>query len=377
MAVKLGVPKETAAGECRVALVPAVAAQLMAKGLEVRMQPGAGAGAFFADGDYHDVRMVEEPADLYREADVLLRVQPPTPEEIDLLGPETAVLGFLDPLGDPERVARLRDRGVTAFAMELVPRIARAQAMDALSSQASIAGYKAALLAADLAPRFFPMLTTAAGTVRPAKVLVLGAGVAGLQAIATAHRLGASVFAYDVRPETREQAASLGATFLNLDVSGSAEGGYARELTAEEKRREQELLGEQIAGMDVVITTAAVPGRPAPVLVREAEVTAMRPGSVIVDLAAETGGNCECTVLDETVRHEGVMIHGPRNVPGRLPVHASEMYARNLANFLDLLVEDGHWGPDWEDEVVAKTVLTRNGEIVPDAVRERVEGGAS
>ncbi|KPV39608.1 NAD(P) transhydrogenase subunit alpha [Thiohalorhabdus denitrificans] len=377
MAVKLGVPKETAAGECRVALVPAVAAQLMAKGLEVRMQPGAGAGAFFADGDYHDVRMVEEPADLYREADVLLRVQPPTPEEIDLLGPETAVLGFLDPLGDPDRVARLRDRGVTAFAMELVPRIARAQSMDALSSQASIAGYKAALLAADLAPRFFPMLTTAAGTVRPAKVLVLGAGVAGLQAIATAHRLGASVFAYDVRPETREQAASLGATFLDLDVSGSAEGGYARELTDEEKRKEQELLGEQIAGMDVVITTAAVPGRPAPVLVREAEVTAMRPGSVIVDLAAETGGNCECTVLDETVRHEGVMIHGPRNVPGKLPVHASEMYARNLANFLDLLVDGGHWGPDWEDEVVAKTVLTRNGEIVPDAVRERVEGGAS
>jgi len=377
MAVKLGVPKETVAGECRVALVPAVAGQLMARGMEVRMQPGAGAAAFFADGDYHDVRMVEEPEDLYREADVLLKVQPPTPEEIELLGPDTAVVGFLDPLASPERVARLRDRGVTSFAVELVPRIARAQAMDALSSQASIAGYKAALIAADLAPRFFPMLTTAAGTVRPAKVLVLGAGVAGLQAIATAHRLGASVSAYDVRPETRDQVASLGASFLELDVTGSAEGGYARELTEEEKRREQELLGERIAGMDVVISTAAIPGRPAPILVREAEVTAMRPGSVIVDLAAETGGNCECTRLGETVRHEGVLIHGPRNVPGKLPVHASEMYARNLANFLDLLVTDGHWSPDWEDEVVARTVLTRDGEIVPAAVRERVEGGAS
>ncbi|MFA9460335.1 NAD(P) transhydrogenase subunit alpha [Thiohalorhabdus sp. Cl-TMA] len=377
MAVTLGVPKETTETENRVALVPDVARQLIGRGMEVRMQPGAGAGAFFADGDYHDVRMVEEREDLYREADVLLKVQPPSLEEIDLLGPETAVLGLLDPLGSPERVSRLRDRGVTAFAMELVPRVARAQAMDALSSQASIAGYKAALMAADLAPRFFPMLTTAAGTVRPAKVLVLGAGVAGLQAIATSHRLGASVSAYDVRPETKDQVASLGATFLELGVGASAEGGYARELTEEEKRQEQELLADRIADMDVVISTAAVPGRKAPILVREADVTAMRPGSVIVDLAAETGGNCECTQAGETVRHEGVLVYGPRNVPGRLPVHASEMYARNLANFLDLLVRDGQWAPDWEDEVVAQTVLTREGSVVPETVRERVEGGAT
>ena len=378
MTVRIAVPRETVEGENRVALVPAVANQLAARGLEIRMQPGAGSAAYFADTEYHDVRMVEELDDLYGEADVMLKVQPPSPEEIGRLRPGTVLVGFLDPFADPDRITRLRDQGVTAFAIELLPRVSRAQAMDALSSQANIAGYKAALLAADLAPRFFPMLTTAAGTVRPAKVLVIGAGVAGLQAIATAHRLGAVVSAYDVRAETREQVESLGARFLAKEnMAAAAEGGYARELTAEEKREEQEMLSEHIRNMDVVISTAAIPGKPAPKIVREADVTGMHPGSVILDLAAETGGNCECTRLGETVTHEGVLIHGPRNVPSRLPVHASEMYARNLANFLDFLVTDGHWDPHWEDEIVAHTLVTHEGAIVSDPVRERVEGVSS
>jgi NAD(P) transhydrogenase subunit alpha len=377
MSVRIAIPRETVSGERRVALVPAVAAQLMARGAEIRMEPGAGAAAFYFDGDYHDVRMVAELDDLFGEADIVLKVQPPTAEEIDRLGPDTVLVGLLNPFDDPDRVARLRDKGVTAFAMEQIPRISRAQSMDALSSQANIAGYKAALMAADAAPRFFPMLTTAAGTVRPAKVLVVGAGVAGLQAIATARRLGAVVSAYDVRPETAEQVESLGATFLRTAVAAAGEGGYARELTEDEKRAEQEVLSEHIADMDAVITTAAIPGKRAPLIVREADVTAMRPGSVIVDLAAETGGNCECTRAGETMTHEGVAIVGPRNIPSQLPVHASEMYARNLASFLDVLIRDGHLAPDWDDEVVAATVLTRDGRIVPDAVRERVEGGAS
>jgi NAD(P) transhydrogenase subunit alpha len=377
MTIRIAVPRETAEDERRVALVPQVASQLVAKGMEVRLQPGAGEGAYFADGDYHDVRVVAEATDLYGEAEVVLRVQPPTLEEIDCLRPGTVLIGFLDPFGDPERVTRLRDREVTAFAMERVPRISRAQSMDALSSQANIAGYKAALIAADRAPRFFPMLTTAAGTVRPAKVLVVGAGVAGLQAIATAHRLGAVVSAYDVRPETREQVESLGAQFLATDVAGGGEGGYARELTPEEKKAEQEMLSDHIAGMDVVITTAAIPGKPAPKIVSEADVTAMHPGSVVVDLAAETGGNCECTRAGETVVHEGVAVYGPRNVPSLLPVHASELYARNVASFLGLLAEDGHLAPDWDDEVIAQTALTREGRIVADDVRARVEGDGS
>jgi len=377
MTIRIAVPRETAEEERRVALVPQVASQMVTKGMEVRLQPGAGEGAYFADGDYHDVRVVAERSDLYGEADVVLRVQPPTQEEIEALSPGTILIGFLDPFGDPGRVARLRDREVTAFAMERVPRISRAQSMDALSSQANIAGYKAALMAADRAPRFFPMLTTAAGTVRPAKVLVIGAGVAGLQAIATAHRLGAMVSAYDVRPETREQVESLGAQFLALDVAGGGEGGYARELTAEEKQAEQAMLSDHIAGMDAVITTAAIPGKPAPKIVGEADVTAMHPGSLVVDLAAETGGNCECTRAGETVVHEGVAVYGPRNVPSLLPVHASELYARNVASFLELLVSDGHLAPDWDDTVVAQTALTREGRIVADDVRERVEGGGS
>ena len=377
MTVRIAVPRETAPGEKRVAVVPAVAEQLTGRGAEIRMEPGAGAAAYFFDGDYHGVRMVAETADLFGEADVVLKVQPPTLEEIESLGPETALVSFLDPFGDAERVARLRDKGGTAFAMEQIPRISRAQSMDALSSQANIAGYKAALIAADNAPRFFPMLTTAAGTVRPAKVLVVGAGVAGLQAIATARRLGAVVSAYDVRPETAEQVESLGATFLRSEVVAGAEGGYARELSQEEKRAEQAMLSEHIADMDAVITTAAIPGKRAPVLVRESDVTAMRPGSVIVDLAAETGGNCECTRAGEVMSHEDVTIIGPRNIPSQLPVHASEMYARNLANFLDVLIRDGQFDPDWADEVVARTALTRNGRIVNDAVRSRVEGDDS
>jgi NAD(P) transhydrogenase subunit alpha len=293
---------------------------------------------------------------------------------VALLREGTTVIGFLHPHEFEDRICALRDRNITGFAMELVPRLSRAQNMDALSSQASIGGYKAALMAANRTARFFPMLTTAAGTIRPARVLVIGVGVAGLQAIATARRLGAIVEAYDVRPETREQVESLGAKFVDVNVNAIGEGGYARELSEEEKQQEMEILARHVADADAIISTAGVPGRPAPKIITTAMVEQMKPGSVIIDLAAYSGGNCELTIPGESFGHELVMIYGPLNVPAMMPVHASEMYAKNLFNFLSLIVRDGEINPDWEDEIVAGSLLTREGKIQHGLTCERVEG---
>ena len=373
MPICVAVPNETVPGERRVALVPAVAEQLSKQGLEVRIENGAGAAAFYRDSDYTTVQLTDDRAGLFGAADILLTVQPLDRESIGQLREGATVIGFLHPHENPECIALLRDRNITSFAMELVPRISRAQGMDALSSQASIAGYKGALMAATRTARFFPMLTTAAGTIRPARVLVIGVGVAGLQAIATAKRLGAMVEAYDVRPETREQVESLGAKFVDVHVKAEGSGGYARELTEEEKQQEVAVLAEHVNQADAIIATAAVPGKPAPCIISAAMVDEMKHGAVIIDLAAESGGNCELTVPGEAFGHERVMIYGPLNVPAMLPVHASEMYSKNLANFLSLLVKDGKLEPDWDDEILSASVVTHAGEIRHEQTRQRVE----
>jgi H+-translocating NAD(P) transhydrogenase subunit alpha len=372
VSARVAVPTEVTPGERRVALVPAAVAKLVGRGIEVSVEAGAGIGSYFTDDEYSQAgaRVAAATADVWQEADVVVKVQPPLAAEVDLLHAGQIVVGLLDPGRDPARVERLRDAGVTAFALELVPRITRAQSMDALTSQASVAGYRAALMAALGLGRFFPMLTTPAGTIRPAKVLVLGAGVAGLQAIATSRRLGAMVEAYDVRPVAKEQVESLGAKFLSLDIDASAAGGYARELTAEERERQSALVGDHVAGSDAVITTAAIPGRRAPVLVTEEMVRRMRPGSVVVDLAAEGGGNCALTRPGETVERGGVTIFGPLNVPSLLPVNASETYARNVSDFLGLLIHDGELSPAWDDEIVTASLLTRDGEVTHGPTRE-------
>ncbi|AEB11364.1 Re/Si-specific NAD(P)(+) transhydrogenase subunit alpha [Marinithermus hydrothermalis] len=376
MPIRVAVPKEVAPGERRVALVPEVVGRLAGKGYQVQVEQGAGAAADYPDAAYAAAG-AQVVADPYAEAQVVLKVQPPTLEELERIPPGAVVVGFMHPHRYPDRVARMRERRVNAFAIELIPRITRAQPMDALSSQATVAGYKAALVAANLTRRFFPMLTTAAGTIRPAQVLVLGAGVAGLQAIATARRLGAVVEAYDVRRAAGEQVRSLGAKFLELPLDAEAEGGYARELTEEEKAREREMLAEAVARADAVITTAQVPGRPAPLLVTEAMVARMKPGAVIVDLAAESGGNCALTRPGEVLEHGGVTIYGPLNLPSELAVHASEMYAKNLYHFLELLTQGGErLEPDWGDEILAKSALVWAGEIRHGPTRERVEGSA-
>jgi NAD(P) transhydrogenase subunit alpha len=377
MPVSVGVPKETASGERRVAVVPSVADRLGKLGVVVCVQAGAGAGSFFPDEAYGGARVVATVEELYRTAGVILKVQPPTAQEIDLMPSGTVLIGFLAPGQRPERIARLRDRKITSFAVELIPRIARAQSMDALSSQAAVAGYRAALMAAELTGRFFPMLTTAAGTIRPSTVLVVGAGVAGLEAIATAKRLGAMVEAYDVRPATRDQVHSLGAKFLEFEVAADGAGGYARELTPAEALAQQDMLARHLATVDVVITTAGVPGRPAPRIISEAAVAGMKPGAVIVDLAAESGGNCALTRPGERVEYRGVLIYGPLNVPSLLPVDASEMYARNLFNFLSLMLKNGELVPDWTDEILARSILTRDGRIVHEPTRLSVEESAA
>jgi len=377
MPIRIAVPHELTPGERRVALIPTVAEQLVKQGVQVRVQAGAGSAAYYRDRDYTAAEIVHDRAALLGEADIVLTVDPLVPDDIALLREGTLVIGFLHPHAFDDRVIALRDRRITGLAMELIPRISRAQNMDALSSQASIGGYKAALMAANRTARFFPMLTTAAGTIRPAKVLVIGVGVAGLQAIATAKRLGAMVEAYDVRPETREQVESLGARFVDVKVNAAGAGGYARELSDEEKRQEMAVLAEHVAQADAIISTAAVPGRPAPKIITTAMVEQMKPGAVIIDLAAYSGGNCELTIPGESFGHELVMIYGPLNVPAMMPVHASEMYARNLFNFLSLIVRDGDINPDWEDEIVAASVLTRDGRIQHELTRERVEGGQS
>jgi H+-translocating NAD(P) transhydrogenase subunit alpha len=360
--MKVGVPRETAAGERRVALVPETVKRLTGGGFDVAVERGAGEAASFVDAAYADAG-AELVDDAYG-ADAVAKVVSPSNDEAERLRSGQVLIGFLQPLSDREGIERLSDLGVVAFAMESIPRITRAQAMDALSSQATVSGYKAALLAADRLPKFFPMLMTAAGTVAPAKVLVLGAGVAGLQAIATARRLGAVVSGFDVRPVVREQVESLGATFLDLGVTGEeTEGGYARELTEEEQRRQQEQLEARLPEFDAVITTALIPGRPAPQLIPAAAVAAMRPGSVIVDLAAEAGGNCELTSPGEEVVREGVTIVALTNLPSTMPFHASQLYSRNVLALLQHLAPEGELALDWNDEITAAACVTRKEEV--------------
>lgn len=375
MAIRVGVPKETAPGERRVAVVPSILKQLDKLGVEVLMEKGAGLESGFDDEAYQGVTFVDSADQVYEQADVTLKVQPPTAEEAAKLKQGSILLGFLAPHEGDDRIRQLLERKITGFSMELVPRISRAQSIDALSSQASIGGYKAVLLAATITGRFFPMLTTAAGTVRPAKVVVIGAGVAGLQAIATARRLGAVVEAYDVRSATKEQCESLGAKFIDTGVKAEGEGGYARELTDEERAQQAQVLADHIAAADAVITTAAIPGRPAPKIIDRATVERMKRGSVIIDLAAETGGNCEVTQPGEQVDHQGVIVYGPKNVPSSVPVHASEMYARNLYNLLQLLIKEGEVELDWDDQVIADSCLTHAGEVKHEPTRARLEGG--
>ncbi len=377
MPIRLGVPKETQEGERRVALVPTVAERFAKLGVEVLVERGAGAGSYYPDAAYSAATLVDSAAELYAQADLIVKVQPPISEEIGQMKPGTVLAGILQPYRYPDRIAQLREGHILSFAMELIPRISRAQSMDVLSSQAAVAGYKAALMAADRRGGFFPMLTTAAGTIRPAKVLVIGAGVAGLQAIATARRLGAMVEGYDVRGATREQVESLGARFVDTGVSAEGSGGYARELTEDEKHQQQAVLDKHIIGADVVITTAAIPGRQAPKIIRREVVEQMKPGAVIIDLAAEGGGNCEVTEPGRQIVHLDVIVYGPLNVPSELAVHASEMYAKNLLNFLTPMISEGEFKPDWDDVVVAQSNLTRDGEIKHAPTRELVEGKAS
>ena len=366
MSITVSALRETAAGERRVAITPEVAKKLRGKGLRVLLEHGAGAAAGFPDASYAEVEFASA-ADVLAQADLLTCVLPPEDAALAHLREGAIVLGQLRPHGAAARIAALAQKKLTAFALELLPRTTRAQAMDVLSSQAAVAGYRAMLIAADNAPKFFPMLTTAAGTIRPSRVLVIGAGVAGLQAIATARRLGAQIEGYDVRPETREQVESLGAKFLDLGVSAAGSGGYARELTAEERAAQQQALAEHLKVFDVVVTTAAVPGRAAPKILTAAMVEGMKPGALIVDLAAESGGNCELTRPGERVEHGGVTILGPLNLAAGAPLHASEMYARNLYNFAELLVRDGALQPDFQDELVAKSCVARNGEALVNA----------
>ncbi|HTW54975.1 MAG TPA: NAD(P) transhydrogenase subunit alpha [Thermoplasmata archaeon] len=378
MAVAVVVPREVAPGERRVALVPEVVQKLVKGGLAVSVEAGAGAGSRYPDAAYAaaGARIEPDRKALLDGANLVLKIQPPTPEETAAIAPGAVVVAQMNASRNLDRVAALRDRKVTAFALELVPRITRAQGMDVLSSQASVAGYKAMLIGAELCPKFLPMLTTAAGTIRPSKVLVLGAGVAGLMAIATARRLGATVEGYDVRRAAGEQVRSLGAKFLELQINAEGTGGYARELTAEEKVQEQAMLAKAVAEADVVVTTAAIPGRKAPVLVRPEMVAAMRPGAVIVDLAAETGGNCELTRAGETIDVNGVTIAGPLNLPSSAPYHASQMFAKNLEAFLGLLVGPGPaLVTDYSDEILAASLLTRAGTVVHKATADLLAGG--
>lgn len=375
MAVRIGVPRESAPGETRVAVIPAVAERYAELGAEVLVQRAAGRLSNIGDEEYTTATLVDDAAAALA-ADVVLKVDPPNAGEAAALREGAVLVGLLQPYKALATVAALRDRGVTSFALELLPRISRAQAMDALTSQASIAGYKAVLMSACLAGRYFPMMTTPAGTLRPARVVVLGVGVAGLQAIATARRLGAVVEAYDVRAATREQVQSLGARFIDTGIDAEAEGGYARELTDEERARAQGVVDEHVAAADAVITTAALPGRPAPLLVAREVVERMKPGAVIIDLAAEGGGNCELTRPGEEYTHNGVFIYGPLNVPGMLPLHASDQYARNLMHFLTPWLRDGELVLDWDDEILGGSVLTRDGEIVNPEIRRAVETAA-
>ena len=370
MPLVIGVTKEFAAGERRVALVPDVAKKYQGLGATLMLQVGAGSAAYFRDEDYGAAELDAEARSVLRKADVILQVQPLSIEDIAELKSGAVLVGLQQPWSSKERIELLRQKNITCFALELLPRISRAQSMDVLSSQAAVAGYECALIAADHSPKFFPMLTYAAGTIRPAKVLVIGAGVAGLQAIATAKRLGAMVSGYDVRPETKEQIESLGAKFVDTGVSAAGAGGYARELTDDEKRQQAEKLGRAIAECDVLITTAAIPGKKAPVIVSADMVANMKPGSIVVDMAAETGGNVAGTLAGEKTWVGETLIIGPTNIPSRMPVHASEMYAKNLFNFISPFIKDGALALDWEDDVLAGACLTHGGELRHAGVKQ-------
>jgi NAD(P) transhydrogenase subunit alpha len=373
--MKIAIAKEIQVDERRVALVPDVAARLVKQGIEVWIEAGAGERAFFSDATYEEVgvKVIGDTAALWRDADIVLKVGNFEDHETEKLREGSILIAFLNPLGNPSLVQKLSERKVTAFSMEMIPRTSRAQSMDALSSQANLAGYKSVLIAAATLPKYFPMLTTAAGTIRPAKVLVMGAGVAGLQAIATARRLGAIVEAFDVRPEVKEQVQSLGAKFVDvtLEEDTVAEGGYAKELSEKAKQHTREVLTTHVAASDVVITTAQVPGRKAPVLVTEEMVTQMKPGAVVVDLAASQGGNCECTEAGKDVVKHGVTIVGPINLPSSMPLHASEVYAKNLSALLKLMTTpEGELTLNFEDDIIDGACVTHNGEIRSQRVKD-------
>lgn len=370
--MRIAVPKETAAGENRVAATPETVKKLVDTGNEVLLQAGAGVAAGHPDSQYTEAGAQVKPdaATTIAGADAVLRVGKPTSEEVAALPDGSILIGYLDPLTDEATAQSLAAKKISAFAMESIPRTTRAQSMDSLSSQATVSGYKAVLIAADEAPKFLPMLTTAAGTVRPAKVFVIGAGVAGLQAIATARRLGAIVHGFDVRPAVKEQVESLGAKFVEIDLGtddAETSGGYAKELTDEQKAKQTELMSQTVIESDIVITTAAIPGRTAPMLIPTSVVDQMAPGSVIIDLAAETGGNCELTQAGQTILHNGVKVIGPANLPSTMPLHASQLYAKNVSNLLELMIgEEGAKNVDFSDEILDGACLTHDGKLKKD-----------
>ena len=370
MAVVIGIPTSADPAERRTTIVPDVVKKLRAAGAEIVVQRGATDGAYLDESSLGEVSWVDSTDDVLAAADVVWVIGPPDDETLAKLRPGTVLMGMLQPYSSAEQVKLFCDRQITAFAMELVPRISRAQSMDILSSQGAASGYQCVLIAAARAPKFFPMLTYAAGTIRPSRVLVIGAGVAGLQAIATAKRLGAIVEAYDVRPDTKEQIESLGAKFVDTGVSAAGAGGYARELTEEEKAAQAEKLGKAVAACDVLITTAAVPGKKAPLIITDTMVAAMKPGAIVVDMAAETGGNVAGTVAGKETRVGPAHVVGPVNLPSRMPVHTSEMFSKNLFNFLAPMLSEGLLKLDWDDEVIAGTALTHAGEVKHPVVKQ-------
>ncbi len=376
MSLVIGVPKETAPGEKRIAVVPEVVRKFRSLGADVLIEHGAGDGCHFRDEDFGASGIGASGAEVYAKSLIVLRVRPPQPDEILALQPGTILIGFLHPYEDRVRARLLCERNITSFAVELIPRISRAQSMDALSSQATVAGYQCALIAGVISPKFFPMITYAAGTLRPARVLVIGAGVAGLQAIATAHRLGALVESYDVRPETREQVESLGARFIDTGVAAVGQGGYARELTPAEQKTQQERLTKALSQVDIVITTAAIPGKKSPLIVTEEMIGRMKRGAVIVDMAADTGGNVAGSRPGETVSVNGVTIVGTVNLASRMPVHASEMYARNLFNFISPFIKSGSLWLDWNDDILSGSCFTHGGRIRHEGARRILEMNA-
>ena len=371
----LAIPKENINGETRVAATPGTVKDLIKSGMEVYVESKAGQNSYFSDQEYKDAgaNIVDSEDELLSQADIIIKVLAPSNEQVLKIKPNAAIISFCQTTRELDAVKAMRDRSLTGFSMHLVPRTTLAQKMDALSSQANIAGYKSVLMAASRLSVYMPLLMTAAGTIRPAKVLVLGAGVAGLQAIATAKRLGAQVEAFDVRPVVKEQVESLGAKFIQVEAGedeGVGEGGYAKETSDEYKRLQQQLIHDHISKADVVITTALIPGRPAPLLIPTSMVDAMKSGSIIMDLASENGGNCELTKKDETITHNGVIIDGTSNIPGTMPVHASELYAKNVAALLTYMVKDGELNLDLEDEIISGSMYTHNGDITHKPTKE-------